>query len=100
MSKVPPSNSLAAPATGPVRARSSALVQYVGGDDDLPAIGSDFRFARSLARASWLSSQLMTSSSVARRAARARVNVVVRRLLLARGHRIAGRLPLHVRHFV
>src|SRR5690349_24789141 len=84
-SNVPPANSLAAPGVGPVRARSSALVQYVGADDGdgdwdparVPeaTTGSDRRVARSLARASWLSSQLMASSSVAGRAARARVDV-------------------------
>src|SRR5262252_2360547 len=105
-SNVPPANSLAAPGTGPVRARSSALVQYVGDDDDargpagVPAstTRSDRRFSRSLARASWLSSQLM-ASSMAGRAARARMNVVLGRLLRPELERISRRLPVHVRDF-
>ena len=65
-SKVPPANSLAAPGAGPWRSRSSALRQYFGADDATPPFaagaattGSDRRPARSFARASWLSSQLM-----------------------------------------
>src|SRR6185436_16126813 len=91
----------AAPATGSLRSRSSALRQYFGAALGCPAIGSDRRFARSLVRASWLSSQLIaSSSSMAGGAARPRLDVVLGRLRPPGFLGIALGRPLHVRDFL
>src|SRR6185312_1590875 len=104
-SLAPAGNSLAAPGVV-ASARSSIERQSFrepvepGGEPAAPfesKIGSDLR-ARSLARASWLSSQLMTwFSSVTGGAAGSRVDVVLLRELLAGFLGIALRLPVHVR---
>src|SRR5450755_823165 len=106
ISDAPPGNSLAAPGTAPSRERSS--IERQSGREGrpvsaaaappfcAPTIGSDRR-ARSFARASWLSSQLMNdASSVARGAAGARVDVVLHGEQPSRFDRIALGLPLHV----
>src|SRR5450631_1726809 len=101
-SAAPPGNSLAAPGVT-ARDRSSMDRQSLrvaggppAGAPPEPTTGSERR-TRSLARASWLSSQLIAwASSVTRGAARSRVDVVLRRQQPAGIDRVSLGLPIHV----